>query len=264
MTIQAGLGLVSAAFLNASHTITAVPTTTTITIAANDTLNFTQTGGGASGQAIFKNTTVGKMISGNAANGAESGVVPVLTSDSLDPQIVRWQVTADKACGFKVNAMRYQASDGFGQASAVGLTINTTLTFPRGNPIGSYIGFVDTVYSNIGAPSVITSDQPAIGRNAYPAILVQSLKGLNLDSYAGVQDSPNKPISFFDVIVPQSVSTISNMIYEPNNIAMLDLHNARPIELKDMEVQFARDDTGKPLQFFGNPTVILELEEGSD
>jgi hypothetical protein len=175
---------------------------------------------------------------------------------------VRWQVTADKACGFNVDNMEYQASDGFGQSAAVGLTINTTLTFPRDNPIGSYIGFVDTLYSNIGAPSIITSDQTAIGRNTYPAILVQSLKGLDLNSYAGKQDAPNKPISFFDVIVPQSVSTISNMLYEPNNIAMLDLHNAKAIELKDMEIQFARDDTGNPLRFFGQPTVVLELDEG--
>jgi len=275
MTIKADLVMISSVFLNKSHVITAVPTATTITIAHDTTgtgatpLLFTQTGGGASGLARFPITRVGKMISGNSTHAAQSGTVPVLTSDSLDPQIVRWQVTADKACGFKVGgtnsaSLTYQATDSFGQASAVGLTINTTLTFPRGNPIGSYIGFTDTVYSNIGAPSVITSDQPAIGRNAYPAILVQSLKGLNLDSYAGVQDAPNKPISFFDVIVPQSVSTISNMIYEPNNIAMLDLHNARPIELKDMEVQFARDDTGEPLQFFGQPTVVLELEEGRD
>ncbi len=274
MTIKADLVMISSVFLNKSHVITGVPTATTITI-AHDTgggataLLFSQTGGGASGKAQFPTQSIGSMLSGSNVFPAQSGTVPVLTSDSLDPQVVRWQVTADKACGFKVGgsnsaSLTYQATDGFGQAAGVGNTINTTLTFPRNNPIGSYIGFTDSVYSNIGAPSVITSDQPAIGRNAYPAILVQSLKGLNLDSYAGVQDSPNKPISFFDVIVPQSVSTISNMIYEPNNIAMLDLHNARPIELKDMEVQFARDDTGKPLQFFGNPTVILELEEGSD
>ena len=264
MTIQASTGLISATFLNATHTITAVPTATTITIAASDTVNFTQTGGGSSAKAVFASNSIGVMLSGSTSQNAQSGTIPVLTSDSLDPQVVRWQVTADKACGFKVDSLTYQASGSFGQAAGVGLTINTTLTFPRNNPIGSYIGFTDSVYNNIGGPSVITSDQPAIGRNAYPAILVQSLKGLNLNSYAGVQDAPNKPISFFDVIVPQSVSTISNMIYEPNNLAMLDLHNARPIELKDLSIQFARDDTGKPLQFFGNPTVVLELEEGKE
>tara|TARA_R110000868_G_scaffold369628_3_gene633005 strand:+ start:2533 stop:4965 length:2433 start_codon:yes stop_codon:yes gene_type:complete len=264
MTIQATEVLVSAAFLNKSHTITGVPTATTITIDTEneEQLEFTQTGGGASGTAVFNRYPIAKMISNSANNGAQSGKVPSLTSDSLDPQIVRWQVTADKATGFKVNNMTYQASAGLGQLIAVGLTINTTLAFPRDNPIGSYIGFVDSLYSNIGAPSIITSDQTAIGRNAYPAILVQSLKGLDLDSYAGKQDAPNKPISFFDVIVPQSVSTISNMIYEPNNIAMLSLHNAKPIELKDMEIQFARDDTGNPLRFFGQPTVVLELDEG--
>ena len=123
---------------------------------------------------------------------------------------------------------------------------------------------MDTIYTDSGSPSVIKSDQPSIGRNAYPAILVQSLTGLDLDSYAGKQDAPNKPISFFDVIVPQTVEAISNMIYEPNNIAMLDLHNARPIELSDMQIQFARDDTGQPLKFFGQPTVVLELQDGSE
>lgn len=264
MTIQATQVLVSAAFLNDTHTITGVPTATTITIDTEDEeqLEFTQTGGGASGTASFNIDAIAKMFSGSTAHGAQSGIVPSLTSDSIDPQIVRWQVTADKASGFKVDNMTYQASAGFGQSTAVGKTINTTLAFPRDNAIGSYIGFVDTLYSNIGAPSIITSDQTAIGRNAYPAILVQSLKGLDLNSYAGKQDAPNKPISFFDVIVPQSVSTISNMLYEPNNIAMLDLHNAKAIELKDMEIQFARDDTGNPLRFFGQPTVVLELDEG--
>ena len=262
MTIQASAGLISASFLNDIHLITGNPTATTITIDASTVLEFTTTGGGSSATAIFQENIIGQMVSGSTTSVAQSGIVPSLTSDSLDPQIVRWQVTADKDCGFKVDKMEYQASAGFGQSTAVGLTINTSLAFPRDNPIGSYIGFVDTLYSNIGAPSIITSDQTAIGRNTYPAILVQSLKGLDLNSYAGKQDAPNKPISFFDVIVPQSVSTISNMLYEPNNIAMLDLHNARPIELKDMEIQFARDDTGNPLRFFGQPTVVLELDEG--
>lgn len=263
MSIQTTFALEDATFLNQSHTITGVPTATSITIAkTSGAYLFGNTGGGASGTAVFSNQTIAKMISGSSTHGAQSGIVPSLTSDSIDPQIVRWQVTADKDSGFKVNNMTYQASTGFGQSTAVGKTINTTLAFPRDNPIGSYIGFVDTLYSNIGAPSIITSDQTAIGRNAYPAILVQSLKGLDLNSYAGKQDAPNKPISFFDVIVPQSVSTISNMLYEPNNIAMLDLHNAKSIELKDMEIQFARDDTGNPLRFFGQPTVVLELDEG--
>ena len=262
MTIQASAGLISASFLNDIHLITGNPTATTITIDASTVLEFTTTGGGSSATAIFQENIIGQMVSGSTTSVAQSGIVPSLTSDSLDPQIVRWQVTADKDCGFKVDKMEYQASAGFGQSTAVGLTINTTLAFPRDNPIGSYIGFVDTLYSNIGAPSIITSDQTAIGRNTYPAILVQSLKGLDLNSYAGKQDAPNKPISFFDVIVPQSVSTISNMLYEPNNIAMLDLHNAKSIELKDMEIQFARDDTGNPLRFFGQPTVVLELDEG--
>jgi hypothetical protein len=209
----------------------------------------------------------GKVITNNSN---QDPLTLTFSSATLDAQVVKWSVLSDRACGYKVSNLTYQASGNMGNATADGLTINTTLQLPRNtklgksNPLGSYLGFVDTIYTDSGSPSIIKSDQPSIGRNAYPAILVQSLSGLDLDSYAGKQDAPNKPISFFDVIVPQSVEAISNMIYEPNNIAMLDLHNARPIELSDMQIQFARDDTGQPLKFFGQPTVVLELQDGSE
>lgn len=266
MKVDSVIPLIPAAALNATHTITTVAADKlSLTFNIGLTVHDAATGGGSNpATATFPSGTLASMLTGSTTDPSQAGTIPLLDSASLDAQIVKWSVLSDKACGYTVNSLTYQGSGEIGNDTPAGLPINTTLTFPRSNPLGSYLGFVDTRYSDEGAPSIIKSDQPSIGRNAYPAILVQSLKGLDLDSYAGKQDSPNKPISFFDVIVPQSVDAISNMIYEPNNIAMLDLHNARPIELSDMQLQFARDDTGNPLKFFGQPTVVLELEEGSE
>lgn len=266
--VDSVIPLIPAATLNSSdgfNIVTVAADKLSLTIDIGLSLHATTTGGGNTGKIAFPTQELNRiMVTGDATKPSQAGTIPLLDSASLDAQIVKWSVLSDKACGYTVNGLTYQGSGEIGNDTPAGLPINTTLTFPRSNPLGSYLGFVDTRYSDEGAPSIIKSDQPSIGRNAYPAILVQSLKGLDLDSYAGKQDSPNKPISFFDVIVPQSVDAISNMIYEPNNIAMLDLHNARPIELSDMQLQFARDDSGLPLKFFGQPTVVLELEEGSE
>ena len=142
-----------------------------------------------------------------------------------------------------------------------GDVIQLFMTFPRANPLGSFLGFTDEFYSAIGQPAIIKSDQSPLGTSTYPGIMVRiSIPGLDLDSYAGRQDRQNQSLSYLDVILPQSLDIVSNLIYEPNNMALLDLKNVRPIELRNINIQFARDDTGEPLSFMGQPMVLLVLD----
>ena len=206
------------------------------------------------------NVEIFAMESGQSPANVLPVPIPSLGSDELDPQLMVWNIRADTGTSaFEINDATYQGINNMGNPA--GNTIQLTLNLPRSNPLGSFLGFTDVVYTAVGAPAAISSDQVPIGRATYPGIMVKlSVPGTDLDSHAGQQDSPNQSLSYLDVIIPQTIENVNNMIYEPNNIARLALRNKNPIELRNMNVQFARDDNGVPLKFTGQPMVLLELD----
>ena len=187
-----------------------------------------------------------------------TGPIPYLGDDELDPQLMTWNIKASNGTVFNMDTCQYQAIQNMG--GLAGNTIANTLTMPQNDPLSSMLGFNDLVYTATGRPATIVSDQPALARSQFPGIMVRiAAPGLDLDTYAGTQDRQNQSLSFLDVIVPQSVASVSNLIYEPNNMAMLDLKNVNPIEMRNANIQFARDDTGVPLKFTGQPMVMLAI-----
>ena len=192
-----------------------------------------------------------------------AGVPPILNDESLTPQLMVWKIKVSSGQDFEIQDAQYQVIGNMGGQG--GTTISTNLTLPRANPLGSFLGFTDEVYRATGAPATIIGDQAPIGRSTYPGIMVRvAAPGLDLESYAGVQDRQNQALSFLDVIVPQNIDAISNLIYEPNEMAPLHLKNVAPIELRNLSVQFSRDDTGQPLRFMGQPMVMLALTTPDD
>ena len=188
---------------------------------------------------------------------APAGAIPYLGDDELTPQIMVWNVKSSAGTDFAINTCDYQAL----LPGNLGNRITTTFTLPQGEPLGNMLGFTDIVYNATGSPAITLSDQPPLGRASYPGIMVRiAAPGLDLETYAGQQDKQNQSLSFLDVIVPQSIYAVSNLIYEPNNMAMLDLKNVNPIELRNANIQFARDDTGQPLKFTGQPMVMLVID----
>jgi len=210
----------------------------------------------------IKRGSTGMLVMESGTSPANTAPVPIpsLGSDELTPQLMTWNVKAPAATdAFTISNFIYQGINNMGSPS--GNTIQLTLNLPRANPLGSFLGFTDVIYTSVGAPAIITSDQVPIGRSTYPGIMVKlSVPGTDLDSYAGQQDRPNQSLSYLDVIIPQTIENVNNMIYEPNNIARLALRNKNPIELRNMNVQFARDDNGQPLRFTGQPMILLELD----
>tara|TARA_R110001606_G_scaffold397904_1_gene575643 strand:- start:49 stop:1515 length:1467 start_codon:yes stop_codon:yes gene_type:complete len=192
-----------------------------------------------------------------------AGLVPLLNDQSLTPQLVVWSVKASANTAFEIENAEYQAISNMG--GQAGETISTTLNLPRSNPLGSFLGFTDAIYRETGQPSTFVSDQAPIGRTTYSGIMVGiAAPGLDLDSYAGRQDRQNQSLSFLDVVLPQSIDAISNLIYQPNEMALLELRNRNPIELRNITIQFSRDDTGQPLAFMGKPMVMLVVETADD
>jgi hypothetical protein len=200
------------------------------------------------------------MESGTSPANVTPVPIPLLGDDELTPQLMVWNIKAPTGTSaFRLDDVKYQGIDNMG--GTAGNTIQLTCSLPRSNPLGTFLGFTDTTYTAVGAPAAIQGDQPPIGRSTYPGIMVKlAVPQGDLDSYAGQQDSPNQGISYLDVIIPQTIENVNNMIYEPNNIARLALRNRDPIEVKNMNVQFARDDNGQPLRFTGQPMVLLEVD----
>ena len=199
------------------------------------------------------------MRSGDSPINTTPVPIPNLGSSELEPQLMIHTIKSTIGCTYQIDNAIYQSIGNMG--ADAGNTIQLTLNLPRSNPLGSFLGFTDVVYTGVGAPAQITSDQVPIGRSTYPGIMVKlAVPGTDLDSHAGQQDSPNQSLSYLDVIIPQTLENVNNLIYEPNNIAKLALRNREPIELRNMNVQFARDDNGKPLRCTGQPMVLLELD----
>jgi hypothetical protein len=218
-----------------------------------------------SGNKCFLSITRGgaplvQMESGTSPANVTPVPIPLLGDDELTPQLMVWNIKAPTGTSaFRLDDVKYQGIDNMG--GTAGNTIQLTCSLPRSNPLGTFLGFTDTTYTAVGAPAAIQGDQPPIGRSTYPGIMVKlAVPQGDLDSYAGQQDSPNQGISYLDVIIPQTIENVNNMIYEPNNIARLALRNRDPIEVKNMNVQFARDDNGQPLRFTGQPMVLLEVD----
>jgi hypothetical protein len=128
--------------------------------------------------------------------------------------------------------------------------------------LGSILGYTTSgKLDNAGNPASFTSNLEPPGQLSDPGIMV-CIDGLDLESYSGRQVgstlSAQGSLNILDVIYPTHERP-SEIQYFADFPVPLFLKNTRQLNIKDLNVRFVRNNSGKPLVFRGNPTVVLEI-----
>jgi hypothetical protein len=158
-----------------------------------------------------------------------------------------------------VSIMQIESLEPNAQLSATG-PVRIELQF--NGTLGSILGFTTSgKLDNAGNPASFSSNLEPPGQLSDPGIMV-CIDGMDLESYSGRQVgstlSAQGSLNILDVIYPTHERP-SEIQYFADFPVPLFLKNTRQLNIKDLSLRFVRNNSGKPLQFRGNPTVVLEL-----
>lgn len=128
--------------------------------------------------------------------------------------------------------------------------------------LGNILGYTTSgKLDNAGDPATFSSNLEPPGQLSDPGIMV-CIDGLDLESYSGRQVgstlSAQGSLNILDVIYPTH-DRPNEIQYFADFPVPLFLKNTRQLNIKDLNVRFVRNNSGKPLKFRGNPTVVLEI-----
>lgn len=124
------------------------------------------------------------------------------------------------------------------------------------NLLSSYLGFSESSYDFSGDPAILESPKPPQGTISYPGVMI-TLDGPILSSYSGTARGNGGSVNILDVVSVES--SFTRLRYSPNYPLLLDINNSRAINIRDLRLQFIRDTDNIPLEFIGNPIIVLEV-----
>lgn len=132
---------------------------------------------------------------------------------------------------------------------------NLSVTF-NSDQIQDYCGFSSPgPHTNSGNPALVEAENPMVGDEKYPGILV-CLGPTTLDSYDGYSQS-KFPESILHVI--HSTESFGRKIaFDVNNFLKLGLRNAQEVSINELRVTF-RGQAAELLRFVGEPTVTIAI-----
>ena len=147
-------------------------------------------------------------------------------------------------------------------SSQVSQTSPVRIELQFNGDLGIILGYTTSgTLDNTGDPASFQSNIQPPGQLSDPGIMV-CIDGLDLESYSGRQvgssQSVQGSLNILDVVYPTH-DRPNEVQYFADFPVPLFLKNTRQLNIKDLNVRFVRQNSGRPLVFRGNPTVVLEL-----